>query len=152
MVLWGLAAGVMPLLIIFSDWLSFADYSFHIHWILKFIGVSVFILSIWLLNRSHIDLGKMWSLTVEPAKNGELVTAGVYRRIRHPMYTAHVLWGAAQLLFFNNYLAGPSALLLFIIIIRIRVPREEQTLVKKFGDDYKNYTMRTGRFFPRIYR
>lgn len=150
MVLWGLAAGLIPILIIFSEWLNFADYPFQIPWILKLIGVSIFILSIWLLNQSHIDLGKMWSLTVEPVKNGELATAGVYRRIRHPMYTAHLLWGTAQLLFFSNYIAGPSALLIFCAIIRIRVPREEQALVKKFGNDYTRYTIGTGRFFPRI--
>lgn len=150
MVLWGLAAGVIPLLFIFSDWLNFADYPFKIHWILKFISVSIFMLSIWLLHHSHIDLGKMWSLTVEPKKKNELIITGVYKRIRHPMYTAHLLWGIAQLLFFSNYIAGPLAFLLFYIIIRTRVPREEQALVKEFGNEYNRYILQTGRFFPKI--
>lgn len=150
MMIWGLAAGILPLFFIFSDWLAFADYPFKMHWILKFISVSIFMLSIWLLHHSHIDLGKMWSLTVEPKKKSDLVATGVYKRIRHPMYTAHLLWGIAQLLFFPNYIAGPLALLLFYAIIRLRVPREEKALIKEFGDEYNRYTKQTGCIFPKI--
>ena len=150
MVLWGMAAGVMPLLFVFSDWLAFADYPFKIHWISKLISVSIFVLSIWLLHQSHINLGKMWSLIVEPKKKSELITTGAYKRIRHPMYTAHLLWGIAQSLIFSNYIAGPLALLLFYAILRLRVPREEWALVKEFGNEYNKYTIQTGRFFPKI--
>ena len=150
MILWGLAAGVIPLIYIFSEWLIFADYAFDIHWILKLTGVFIFVLSIWLLHQSHIDLGKMWSVKVEPEINNELIVTGVYKRMRHPMYSAHLLWGIGQLLIFPNYIAGPSALLIFLIVIKIRIPREEKALIEQFGNDYKRYISQTRCVFPKL--
>ena len=150
MAFWGLSACIIPAIFVFSDWLAFTDYPFRIHWILKIVGICIFILSIWLLHRSHIDLGSMWSIKVEPEVKGQLVEGGVYKRMRHPMYTAHLLWGIAQLLFFPNYIAGPSALVIFYIIARLRIPREEKALIEQFGDEYKRYILQTGRIFPKI--
>ncbi len=150
MIFWGLAASVLPIIYIFSEWLIYADYVFDIHWILKLTGVFIFVLSIWLLHQSHIDLGEMWSVNVEPEKNSELIVTGVYKRTRHPMYTAHLLWGIAQLLIFPNYITGPPALLIFLIVIKIRIPREEKALTERFGDDYKKYILQTGRIFPKL--
>ena len=117
---------------------------------LKFISLTVFMLSIWLLHRSHAALGKMWSITVEPKNKTQLVTKGVYKRIRHPMYTAHLVWGTAQLMFFPNYVAGPSALIIFLTIIILRIPREEKALIKEFGEEYERYILQTGRILPKI--
>ena len=150
MLLWSVSACAIPVIFVFSDWLAFANYPFRIHWILKITGICIFILSIWLLHRSHVDLGRMWSIKVEPEKKGKLVEDGVYKRMRHPMYTAHLIWGVAQLLIFPNFIAGPSALIMFYIIIRLRIPREEKALMEQFGDDYKRYVLRTGCIFPRI--
>ncbi len=150
MVSWGISASVIPLLIIFTELLTFADYPFNIHRILKFISLIVFMLSIWLLHRSHADLGKMWSLKVEPKNKGRLVTKGVYKRIRHPMYTAHLIWGIAQLMFFPNYIAGPSALIMFLALIMLRIPREEKALIEEFQEEYKRYILQTGCILPKI--
>jgi protein-S-isoprenylcysteine O-methyltransferase Ste14 len=92
----------------------------------------------------------MWSVKIEPEKNSELIITGVYKRTRHPMYAAHLLWGIAQLLIFPNYIAGPSALLIFLIVIKIRIPREEEALIEQFGNEYKRYISQTGCIFPKL--
>jgi protein-S-isoprenylcysteine O-methyltransferase Ste14 len=115
-----------------------------------FIGTVFFLSSIWLLHRSHVDLGKLWSSTVEPSSKKMLVTDGVYKRVRHPMYSAHVLWGIAQILLIPNLIAGPLALVLNCAVIYLRVPREERTLLEEFGDEYRQYMKTTGRILPKF--
>ena len=150
MLLWGIAAGVLPFIYIFSTWLDFANLPFNMPSAFGFIGTVFFLISIWLLHRSHADLGKLWSSTVEPSSKQMLVTDGVYKRVRHPMYSAHVLWGIAQILLLPNLIAGPLALLLNFAVIYLRVPREEQALLEEFGDEYRQYMKTTGRILPRF--
>jgi protein-S-isoprenylcysteine O-methyltransferase Ste14 len=148
MVLWGVAAGVLPLLYIGGSWLDFANYPFILPPAFGYFGIFLFLIAIWLLHRSHADLGRLWSPTVEPAAKQRLVTDGVYSRIRHPMYAAHVLWGGAQALLLPNFMAGPLALIVLIVIIGLRVPREEQAMLDEFGEVYGNYMKTTGRILP----
>ncbi len=44
--------------------------------------------ALWLFWRSHADLGRNWSQAFELRKGHELITHGVYRVVRHPMYAA----------------------------------------------------------------
>ncbi len=148
--LWGIAAGVLPFFYIFGSWLDFANLPFKTPSAFGFVGAVIFLISIWLLHRSHADLGKLWSSTVEPEPKQRLLTDGVYKRIRHPMYTAHVLWGIAQTLLLPNLIAGPLALVLIFAVIGLRVPREEQAMLEEFGDDYRRYIKTTGRILPKL--
>lgn len=150
MLLWGIAAGVLPFFYIFGTWLDFANLPFKMPSAFGFVGTVFFLISIWLLHRSHVDLGKLWSSTVEPESKQMLVTDGVYKRVRHPMYSAHVLWGIAQILLLPNLIAGPLALVLIFAVIGLRVPREEQAMLEEFGDDYRRYIKTTGRILPKF--
>jgi protein-S-isoprenylcysteine O-methyltransferase Ste14 len=152
MLLWALAAVVLPLVYIFSPWLDFADFPFPMSVAPRLLGVALFVFAIWLLHRSHADLGKLWSPTVEFVEGHTLVAWGAYRRIRHPMYAAHVLWGLAQLLLLPNFIAGPWALVLMCGIMAVRIPREERALIEQFGDAYLQYRRRTGYLLPKLTR
>ncbi len=150
MLLWGVASGILPFFYIFGTLLDFANFPFPMPAALGILGMLLFLFSIWLLHCSHADLGRLWSSTVEPETKQRLVTDGVFKRIRHPMYTAHVLWGIAQALLLPNLIAGPLALVLIFTVIALRVPREEQALLEEFGDEYREYMKKTGRIFPKI--
>jgi protein-S-isoprenylcysteine O-methyltransferase Ste14 len=150
MVLWGMAAGIAPFFYIFGSWLDFAELPLEVPPAFGFSGAAVFLIAIWLLHRSHNDLGKLWSPTVEPERAQPLVVEGVYKRVRHPMYTAHVLWGIAQALLLPNLVAGPLALILVIFLLALRVPREERAMIEEFGDEYRLYMERTGRILPKL--
>ncbi|MFC1512180.1 protein-S-isoprenylcysteine O-methyltransferase [Candidatus Latescibacterota bacterium] len=149
MVLWGLAAGVLPFFYMFGTWLDFANLPFKTPPWFGFIGTAFFLVSIWLLHRSHADLGKLWSPTAKP-ETKQLVIDGVYKQVRHPMYAAHALWGIAQALLLPNLIAGSLALILFVAVIGLRVPREEQAMLDQFGDEYRRYMKRTGRILPKL--
>lgn len=139
---------VLPLVYIFSTWLDFADYTLPA-WV-GWIGAGVFIIALLLLWRAHADLGLSWSPTMEITPKQELVTQGVYRHIRHPIYASVWLWGIAQPLLVQNWLAGLGGLLFFIPVYLTRVPREEEMMVRQYGDEYQLYMEETGRVFPRI--
>ena len=66
------------------------------------------------------------------------------------MYTAHLLWGGAQALLLPNAVAGPLALLLLLVLLALRIPREERALIRAYGEQYRQYAARAGRVLPRL--
>ena len=143
----GLAA---PLFYLFTSWLDFADYDLP-GW-LGCVGTAVFAVALLLLWRSHADLGRNWSATLKVREGHTLVTAGVYRYMRHPMYSAHWLWAIAQALLIENWLAGLALLVTFLPLCLIRIPREEEMMLENFGEEYRQYMNHTGRLIPRLRR
>ena len=139
----------IPLIWIVSPAFSFAEYPLRPGPLLA--GAMCFIVGLWLFYRSHADLGVNWSITLEVREQHQLITSGVYRRIRHPMYSASVLYSAGQALVVPNWVAGPSNLLAFAILLALRVRPEEEMMVQQFGDQYADYTARTNRLVPRIW-
>jgi protein-S-isoprenylcysteine O-methyltransferase Ste14 len=137
---------IIPLVYVLTPLLSFADYTLPFGAGLA--GTVVYVPALWLLWRSHADLGRNFSPVIEVVKGQQLVTDGVYRHIRHPMYTAHLLWGLAQPLLLWNWVAGFALLATVIPLILVRVPAEERVMRERFGADYMEYTARTGRFLP----
>jgi protein-S-isoprenylcysteine O-methyltransferase Ste14 len=91
---------VLPVLAIATPFLSFADHRFSA--VAFGLGLAAAILGLWLCYRSHADLGDNWSVTLELKDSHRLVTTGVYRRVRHPMYTALFLTAVAQALLLPN--------------------------------------------------
>jgi len=154
MLLVGVAMQIVPLIYIFSSWLDFADYRLpgRADALEGLVGVAVFGAALWLLWRAHADLGRQWSVKAEIQDDHELVTTGVFGRIRHPMYAAHWLWAVAQALLLHNWIAGPAMLAAFLPLYAVRVPREEQVMLDHFGDRYRAYMARTGRMIPRLPR
>jgi len=146
MIIWGIAL-LLPLIAMSTDWLKFAAYDSAIG--LRVLGVPVFIGSVWLLWLSHRDLGRNFSPSLLIRKEHQLVTTGVYEKIRHPMYLSFFLWAIGQALIIANWLAGPLGLLGFGLIYIFRVQREEQQLLELFGDTYREYLRNTGRLLPR---
>ena len=113
-------------------------------------GAAILALAVWLFWRSHADLGRNWSPSLELREGHELVTEGVYRSIRHPMYASMWLWGVAQALLLQNWIAGWASLVMFMPLYLLRVPREERMMLDEFGEEYRAYMNRTGRVIPRL--
>lgn len=139
---------LLPLLYLFTPFLSFADYQLPAF--APWCGVVAMATALWLFWRAHSDLGVNWSYTLEMRKGHELVRHGIYSSIRHPMYASIWLFGLAQGLLLENWLAGWSAFATFAIMYLIRTPREEAMMCEYFGEEYRDYMRQTGRIFPRI--
>lgn len=142
-------AFLLPVFYLSTSWLSFADYRLPPP--LSIIGGLVMVASLCLFWRSHADLGQNFSQTLELRKGHTLITRGVYRSIRHPMYASLWLWFLAQGLLLTNWLAGWYGLLAFGVMYFVRVPREEAMMREFFGEEYLNYAQHSGRIFPRSF-
>jgi protein-S-isoprenylcysteine O-methyltransferase Ste14 len=103
-----------------------------------------------LFYRSHADLGKNWSISLQIRNEHRLVTTGIYRFIRHPMYTSFFLLAVAQALLLPNWLAGLTGLVGVGILYAFRVRQEERMMLERFGTDYQNYMAHTARLIPWI--
>ena len=141
---------LLPILYLLTPLFSFADYELP-EWV-HACGLVMMIGGLWLFWRSHADLGLNWSPTLENRKGHEIISHGVYRRIRHPMYSAIWLFSIAQGLLLNNWLAGWAVVLAFAVMYFLRTPKEEEMMIDHFGNAYKEYMAETGRLFPRIRR
>jgi len=149
MALWAIAL-ILPFIAIFSTGLAVADYTIITS--LRVLGAFVFFGGLWVLWRAHVDLATNFSPSLFIRENHTLVTAGIYRKIRHPMYLSFFMWAIGQALLIENWLAGPLGLLAFILIYLFRVKYEEQQLLDQFGSEYEQYQKKTGRLLPKFMR
>lgn len=138
---------VAPLLYVCFGIFDGADYALP-EWA-GWAGTGTFAAALWLLWRTHVDLGQNWSPTLEVTRGQTLTTSGVYRRIRHPMYAAFWLTGISQTLLLQNWIAGFSNLATFALLYFVRVPREERMMREYFGEQYDSWVRNTGRVIPR---
>jgi protein-S-isoprenylcysteine O-methyltransferase Ste14 len=143
-----MAMMVLPLLQIGSGIFSFADY--HLPEAATWIGAVLQVPALFLFWRAHADLGRNWSPSLEVRENQNLVTRGVYTRVRHPMYAAVWLAVLAQPLLIQNWIAGALVVPAFAAMWLLRVPREEALLRQTFGAEYEAYCARTGRLLPKF--
>jgi len=139
---------ILPVLYLFTPFLAFADY--RLPGFVPWCGSATMLAALWLFWRSHSDLGLNWSAFLEMRKDHQLIRQGVYREIRHPMYVSIFLFGVAQALMLQNWVAGFSGLVTFVPLYLVRTPREEQMMREWFGEEYQDYVRQTGRITPRL--
>ena len=99
---------ILPVIYVTTGEPQVADYPFHP--LLAWLGTATFAMALIGFYRTHRDLGRFWSVTLEIRQTHELITTGVYRHVRHPMYAAFLLWAIAQALLLPNWIAGPAGL------------------------------------------
>ena len=102
-------------------------------------------LSVWMFR----TLGRNLTDTIVTRKQHTLVTTGPYRWVRHPFYSSAALVVLGNSLVAANGFFFAAGCLMFVLLV-IRTRKEEQNLIARFGDDYRNYMQRTGRFVPRL--
>jgi protein-S-isoprenylcysteine O-methyltransferase Ste14 len=139
----------VPLIWVVAPVFAFADYSLHPVPLL--VGVVCLAVGLWLFARSHADLGTNWSITLEVREKHQLVTQGIYRTLRHPMYSALLLYSLGQALVVPNWIAGPSYGVAMALLFAFRLGPEERMMLEEFGVDYEAYMRRTKRLVPGIW-
>lgn len=96
-------------------------------------------------------LGRFYVPDPDILPNQKLVTNGVYRYVRHPIYTALLLWMLGFPLIIGS-LWGLAVGALFIgPALWLRIREEEAMLLQAFGDEYRAYQARTWRLLPFIF-
>jgi protein-S-isoprenylcysteine O-methyltransferase Ste14 len=111
------------------------------------LGAVSLTLALWIFR----TIGKNITSTVQTREEHELVTDGPYRWVRHPLYTVGTSFFVSLSLLAANWFMGLASLVVLVMLL-IRLPKEEEKLIEKFGDEYRSYMKRTGRLLPRIER
>ena len=114
----------------------------------RWIGVGGFALSVAWLIWMFISLGPNLTDTVVTRRDAYFVERGPYRYVRNPMYSGILLLGPSLGLALGTWLLPIAATAMFLVLAR-RTRIEEMYLVARFGDRYRAYMTRVGRFFPR---
>ncbi len=117
---------------------------------LRWCGAVLGVLAVCLLFWVHHSLGKNFSPQLRIRQEHALCTSGLYQWVRHPMYTILFMLSIAWLVGLANWLVGVFWLTIQTIVIGKRIDREEAELLEHFGDEYRAYMKRTGRFLPRL--
>jgi len=114
------------------------------------VGLLIIIIGTFVNIKGRIDLGKNWANHIKIYKNHTLVSTGVYRLVRHPLY-ASLIWafyGAS--LVYLNFIALLLNTFIFIPFMYYRAKQEEELLDKEFFD-YNKYKRRVAMFFPKLF-
>jgi protein-S-isoprenylcysteine O-methyltransferase Ste14 len=141
--------GVVPFVYIVTSVPRGAAYAFQPSqaWLGLFFAAA----SLLMFQLTHRALGRNWSISLDVREGHRLVTDGIYRKVRHPMYSAFWLWAVAQAFLLPNWVAGFSGIIGFGILFFGRVAKEEQMMLETFGDRYREYMARTHRVIPLIF-
>jgi protein-S-isoprenylcysteine O-methyltransferase Ste14 len=115
----------------------------------RWLGVGLGILCVLGIYWLFSSIGSGITATSATRREHRLVTSGPYRWVRHPLYTVGSSLFLSLGLIADNWFIALLGVLAFIAVA-IRTPKEEANLIAKFGDEYRKYMKRTGRFLPKF--
>ena len=141
-------------------WLSPLVYLINPNWMnwskiglpesIRWLGVGIGVLCTFGIYWLFSSIGSGITPTSATRKEHKLVTRGIYRWIRHPLYTIGSSFIISFGMMADNWFIAAFGILAFILMAS-RTPKEEANLVEKFGDEYREYMKRTGRYLPRLF-
>lgn len=102
----------------------------------------LYVVSVW-------TLGTSWRIGLDPLSQGPLITSGIYRVIRHPIYASLLVVLVGGFLTYACAFSAAAAVAGLPVIVLV-VRREQKFLVERFGDAYRRYAEGTGELFPRL--
>lgn len=141
-------------------WLSPLVYLINPNWMnwskiglpesIRWLGVGIGVLCTFGIYWLFSSIGSGITPTSATRKEHKLVTRGIYRWIRHPLYTIGSSFIVSFGMMADNWFITAFGILAFILMAS-RTPKEEANLIEKFGDEYREYMKRTGRYLPRLF-
>jgi len=111
---------------------------------------ALMLLALGLFTSAARAMGANWSIVARMREGHELVTSGVFARIRHPIYTAMGAFLVAMAIAFGHEYGLLFGFPLFAIGTWIRISEEEKLLRGEFGAAYDDYAARVKRFVPGV--
>ena len=139
---------IVPLIWASTTWLH--EFNYQANWMVQVAGLVVIVAGLSLFNRTHVDIGRNWSSTLQIVEGQELITSGIYARVRHPMYLSLILFALGQVLLIPNLFAGVASLIGCSVLAGLRIRAEDAMLRERFGRAYEEYAARTPALVPRV--
>ncbi len=114
-------------------------------------GLLIYLTGFLLMGWALISLGVNYQLGgAEPRASDRMVIKGPYTIIRHPMYTA-ALCIALGLACFTQSLACLAVFAIYLVLMILLIPKEEEVLIRTYGEAYRDYRQKVKRLIPFLY-
>lgn len=97
----------------------------------------------------YLARGGMKEVFGTKRENPEVISSGVFRIVRHPIYTGALLFYLGAILITLSIVSAVFWILILLFYIYI-ARYEERILTETFGEDYRNYKKQVGMLFPKI--
>jgi protein-S-isoprenylcysteine O-methyltransferase Ste14 len=125
------------------------DYSAPLPQWLRWVGVAGMILCAPLSQWTYATLGAHFSKKLELRDDHQLIRSGPYRYVRHPMYSTLFLCATSTCLVSANLFVMATTCSVAVVFL-LRMKKEEDMLVQRFGDTYREYRRQAGALLPRF--
>lgn len=120
---------------------------------LRLAGLVVYLVGVVLIVWGRLALGRAWTVTtslgVQLHQDHRLVQHGPFALVRHPMYLGFWLLLAGALFIYRTWVLAVYLIMALASFSR-RARREEQALAEAFGDEWRTYADRVGRWVPNV--
>ncbi len=114
------------------------------------VGALIFIVGLVITVKAQMTLKLNYSGTLRIREGHQLITHGIYKYVRHPVYSGVILRAFAIPIYASS-LPGFLFALTGIPLFNYRIGVEEKMLIEEFGDEYLEYTKATWKLLPYIY-
>lgn len=92
-----------------------------------------------------------WEIFWHKTYNGQLVTTGIFKHIRHPHYTSLIIIAFGLALFFFSLVTLLLATISIPIMV-ISIVDEEHLLIRQYGNAYRDFMKQTPwRIIPKVF-
>ena len=129
----------------------YLGWKIHDSGFLSYFGVVLIIMGMVIRIIGERQLKKQFSLFVKIRKDHNLITTGLYKYVRHPLYSAAILAAIGGIIAFNSWLGCIAVVFLMTPALVYRIKIEEEALIKKFGKQYSDYKKKVKMLVPWIY-
>ena len=133
--------------------LSLGNYNgslYSIESTMNLVGLIQFIVGLSTMIYAQLNLGHNYSSFLVIKEDHELIKHGLYKHVRHPVYTGGIIVAFSIPVYTSSVLGFLAAILLIPLLI-YRMGIEETMLIEEFGDEYREYMSNTKRWIPYLY-
>jgi protein-S-isoprenylcysteine O-methyltransferase Ste14 len=147
----GFAALGLILLFIIAVLAGNGQVELAVHPLQRLAGIALGIGGSLMMFAAQHDMGASWRIGIDPDARTPLVTTGWYRFCRNPIYLFLFMGSIGFALLVPNFFTWCTAAGL-MVGLRVQALREETWLAATYGEEWRTYAARTGRFVPGIGR
>ena len=118
--------------------------------VVRWLGLTLYGLGLALMSWSRAALGRMYSGEITIQQSHQLITTGLYRHVRHPLYLG-MLCSALGLAFLFRSWIGLAVMIPILVGLLLRIKDEEALMHKEFGQAWEAYCTQSWRLIPYLY-
>jgi len=119
--------------------------------IISYVGFIIYLSGGLLTIVSRAQIGRFGTAELSTEEDHQLITHGVYRYIRNPMYSGALIATIGFCLVFRCIMTLIIMFMYYFLVYRMRIIEEERILTEKFREEFEEYKKRTKKLIPFLY-